>query len=102
MAHPSPRRKGWRAVIRVLGLVVVAAVAAIPASFVTAMLLTPVLWRLEPVLRMELAGHSGPADWIITTIFGVFTAVLSIILLRLAHGAATRPPPAAPATREPS
>jgi len=41
---------------------------------------TPLLWRLEPILHMELAGHSGPSDWIflcswamiVPTLFAVF------------------------------
>jgi len=36
------------------------------------MLVTPVLWKLEPVVGVELAGHSGPADWIIWTLAVAF------------------------------
>jgi hypothetical protein len=67
----------------------VAALAAVPTSFFVAMVLTPVLWRLEGVTGVELAGHSGPSDWIIGAIFGLFTLVLSIILLRLTRVRAT-------------
>jgi len=42
----------------------------LPAGWVTSMLLTPVLWRLEPVLGMELAGHSGPSGWVFYVIWG--------------------------------
>jgi uncharacterized RDD family membrane protein YckC len=42
----------------------VALLVGFPAGWIFAMLLTPVLWRLEPILHMELAGHSGPSDWI--------------------------------------
>lgn len=80
--------------IRVFGMVALAAVVAIPLSFLVSMLLTPVLWRLEPVVGIELAGHSGPADWIIAAVFGLFTLVLSIILLlRTRAPARVEPPP---------
>jgi hypothetical protein len=49
------------------------------------MLMTPLLWRLEPVLGVELAGHSGPSDWILAIIFGVVTALLfgiAVVLTR--------------------
>jgi hypothetical protein len=47
------------------------------------MLLTPALWHLEPILHMELAGHSGPSDWIfylvwlilIPLLFGIFSGL---------------------------
>jgi len=58
-----------------------------------AMLLTPALWRLEAVVGFELAGHSGPSDWIFWTTFGLFTGVLSIILLRLTRSPAPEPSP---------
>jgi hypothetical protein len=42
--------------------IIVALLVGFPGGWIFAMLLTPVLWRLEPVLHMELAGHSGPSD----------------------------------------
>jgi hypothetical protein len=45
------------------------------------MLLTPVLWRLEPVLHVELAGHSGPADWVFYVVWAVtLPAIFSLFL----------------------
>jgi uncharacterized RDD family membrane protein YckC len=44
--------------------IVSAVLVGFPAGWVLAMAMTPVLWRLEPVLHTELAGHSGPSDWI--------------------------------------
>jgi hypothetical protein len=38
----------------------VAVVAGLPVGWFVAMLLTPVFWRLESILQVELAGHSGP------------------------------------------
>lgn len=48
------------------------------------MALTPLLWRLEPILHMELAGHSGPSDWIFYVVWalmipGLFVAFLLVL-----------------------
>ena len=80
MAQASPRRKGWSAVVRVGGVLLGAAIVAFPVSFVCGMLMTPLLWRLEPVLKMELAGHSGPSDWILGTLFAVMTIAIAAVL----------------------
>jgi len=51
--------------IKRTALAIIAAVlVGFPAGWIFAMALTPLLWRLEPVFHMELAGHSGPSDWI--------------------------------------
>ena len=92
MVQPGPRRKGRRRVGRVAALLAVSAIVSLPISFVAAMLLTPALWRLEPVFGLELAGHSGPSDWIIETIFGLFTVALFAILLYLTRGAPNAQP----------
>jgi len=42
----------------------IAVIVSLPLGWIVAMLLTPVLWRLEPILNLELAGHSGPSDWV--------------------------------------
>jgi hypothetical protein len=44
------------------------------------MLLTPVLWRLEPVFHMELAGHSGPSDWVFLVIWAIVAIALFLVL----------------------
>ena len=46
-------------------LVISVAAFAFPAGVTLAMLSTPLLWKLEEPLHLELAGHSGPADWVI-------------------------------------
>jgi hypothetical protein len=60
--------------------IVVTALAAVvlgfPLGWIVAMLLTPVFWKLEPILHMELAGHSGPSDWLVLVIIAVTAAVL--------------------------
>jgi ABC-type antimicrobial peptide transport system permease subunit len=61
-----------------------AVLIGLPFGWMISMMLTPVLWKLEPILHMELGGHSGPSDWIfyvvwlvlITLLFGAFRWVL--------------------------
>ena len=103
MPQPSARRKGWRSALGVLAVFGVAAAVSFPVSFVGAMMMTPLLYRLEPVLGMELAGHSGPSDWIIISFFGITTIAVAATILwlrRSSPGDASRgledsaPPPA--------
>lgn len=58
---------------------VLAAVIGLPVGWLGAMLLTPVLWRLEPILHMELAGHSGPSDWVFYVVWIVVMVGLFLI-----------------------
>ena len=44
--------------------IALAVLIGVPSGWIIAMMLTPVLWKLEPIVHMELAGHSGPSDWI--------------------------------------
>lgn len=48
-----------------------AVLLGLPTGWLSAMLLTPVLWRLEPILHVELAGHSGPSDWVFYVVWAV-------------------------------
>jgi len=89
VAQASHGRKGWRAPLRYLALLTAAALVALPVSFIGGMAMTPVLWRLEPVLRMELAGHSGPSDWILASLFGITTVLVFAALLWVTR---SRPP----------
>ncbi len=43
---------------------VLSVLLGLPLGWIISMALTPVLWRLEPILHLELAGHSGPSDWV--------------------------------------
>jgi hypothetical protein len=36
---------------------------------------TPLLWRLEDWLNLELAGHSGPSSWLVLSGGGLGAAV---------------------------
>ena len=68
-----PRHISWKKTILAL---LIAGIVSLPLGWIVAMLLTPVLWRLEPVLNIELAGHSGPSDWVFMVIWAtVATAV---------------------------
>ena len=54
----------------------VSVIVSFPLGWIVAMLLTPVLWRLEPVLNLELAGHSGPSDWVFVVIWALIATGL--------------------------
>jgi hypothetical protein len=54
--------------------------AGIPLGWVVAMMMTPVLWRLEGVFHVELAGHSGPSDWIFYVVWAVIVPALFLVL----------------------
>lgn len=59
--------------------IVLAIAIGLPVGWICSMLLTPMLWRLEPILHMELAGHSGPADWVFYVVW--FVMILGLFLL---------------------
>ncbi len=61
----------------------IAVIGSFPLGWIVAMLLTPVLWRLEPVLNLELAGHSGPSDWVFLVIWAVVAVALFLVLRRV-------------------
>jgi len=69
---------------RHIAYLVLSIVSGFVFGFIGAMLCTPLLWRLEPVLGIELAGHSGPSDWVIWLFMCVFFVVSEILLL-VAH-----------------
>jgi hypothetical protein len=54
--------------------------AGIPLGWVVALMMTPVLWRLEGVFHVELAGHSGPSDWIFYVVWAVIVPALFLVL----------------------
>jgi ABC-type antimicrobial peptide transport system permease subunit len=60
----------------------IAVVVGLPSGWFVAMLLTPVFWWLESILHVELAGHSGPSDWLMFTIMVVTAGVLFFLLRR--------------------
>jgi len=55
----------------------------LPAGWILAFMSTPILWRLEPVLKMELAGHSGPSDWVFYVVWAVVIPALFFVFRRI-------------------
>jgi CDP-diglyceride synthetase len=67
----------WKKTILAL---LIAVLLSLPLGWIVAMMLTPVLWRLEPVLNLELAGHSGPSDWVFLLIWAIVAIALFLVL----------------------
>ena len=55
----------------------------VPVTWIAAMMLTPLLWKLEPVLHMELAGHSGPSDWVFYLLHAIVVAGTFALAMRI-------------------
>ena len=62
---------------------VLSIIVALPVGYLVAMLLTPLLWRLEGILHIELAGHSGPSDWVIYVITFITALLLFLIFNKI-------------------
>ena len=67
--------------------IVLAMLIGLPLGWIICMMLTPVLWALEPKLHMELAGHSGPSDWVFYVVWAVTVPLLFWIFRRVIRGA---------------
>lgn len=65
--------------MRTLIAAVLAVFIGLPVAWIGTMAMTPLLWRLEPVLHMELAGHSGPSDWIFYVVTAPVVAALFLV-----------------------
>ena len=57
---------------------ILAVLIGLPFGWIVSMLLTPLLWKLEPILHVELAGHSGPSDWIFYVVWLVLIPLLFV------------------------
>ena len=78
---------------RHLAYIAISTVGGFVVGFILAMLSTPILWKLEPILNMELAGHSGPADWVMFFFFGASAIAIELLLVfsyRRSHRAAAK------------
>ena len=64
---------------RIATPIALAVIVSAPLGWCVGMLLTPVLWRLEPVVHMELAGHSGPSDWVLYVIWAALAVALFFV-----------------------
>lgn len=57
----------------------IAVVLGVVLGIILMFLCTPLLWRLEDVVPLELAGHSGPADWVLVA-GGIGGACLNVFV----------------------
>ncbi len=55
----------------------------LPVGWILAFMATPILWRLEPVLKVELAGHSGPSDWVFYVVWAIIIPGLFFVFRRV-------------------
>lgn len=69
--------------MKTLGLIIGSVLIGFPIAFIGTFLLTPMYWKLEPILGIELAGHSGPSDWIFE-LNSLLVTGLVFLALRLA------------------
>jgi hypothetical protein len=65
---------------------------AIPITYIGTFLLTPVYWKLEPILGIELAGHSGPSDWIFEVNLVIVTMAVFVLLRAVFRKRESKPP----------
>ena len=89
MIQPSARRKGLRSIVHIILVVAVAVIVSLPISVILGAFLTPYLSRLEATVGIELAGHSGPAEWILWTLSALLTILFSVLALRGMRGSPT-------------
>jgi hypothetical protein len=66
--------------MRTTTLLAVSLVIGVPTSVVLTFLSTPYLWRLEPILGIKLAGHSGPEDWVFEVNIVAMTLLFFLLL----------------------
>jgi hypothetical protein len=76
--------------MRTLIAVVLAILIGFPAGWIVAMLSTPLLWKLEPVLHVELAGHSGPSDWVFYVVWAIVIPGLFLVFRRASKRRGTK------------
>lgn len=69
--------------------IVLALVIGLPLGWIVAMMLTPLLWDLEPALHMELAGHSGPSNGIFYLVWAVLIPSLFLLFTWIGRRART-------------
>jgi hypothetical protein len=81
---------------RTLLAVALAVVTGLPLGWLLTMLATPLLWKLEPVLHMELAGHSGPSDWVFYFGWAIVMPVLFWLFFKLLTAQQRSDSPTAP------
>ena len=68
------------AILKTLGIIAAAAVLAFPISFMMGFASAPLLRNAEKRWGIELIGHSGPADWLLWTIWIVISTAIAITI----------------------
>src|SRR3989338_5338689 len=76
---------GPQHLMKTLKLIIASVLIGVPTSFMLTFLSTPLLWRLEPILGIELAGHSGPSSWIFILNLVLFPCLIFLLLEKLAN-----------------
>ena len=66
--------------LRLLLILLGAALIVVPVSIVTTILLFPFWSWLEASTGIESVGHSGPAEWCYAAVFLLFTATSALIV----------------------
>lgn len=64
-------------VVKLAGFGILAILLAIPPTFFAAIASVPLLRDVEERWSIEAIGHSGPADWVIWTIWLVISALIA-------------------------
>ena len=67
----------------VVGVAALAGAAMIPVTVIVGAVLTPALSKLEAKSGLELAGHSGPADWVLWSLWALLTASITAAVVAL-------------------
>lgn len=75
----SSRAASWMDAAAAAGL---SLLVGFPLGWILAMFLTPLLWQLERILHTELAGHSGPSDWIFYLVWALLMPTLFALFFR--------------------
>ena len=72
----------WVHNMKVFWQLVLSLLVGVPTGLIAAFLATPLWWKLEPITGLELAGHSGPADWLLAACTGSFV-IIAFLVIRL-------------------
>ena len=62
---------------------VLSVVVGVPLASILAIYCTPLFRRLEPILHLQLTGHSGPLDLVFYAAFVIVIPSLFLLLRRL-------------------
>ena len=69
-----------KTILKSIGILAVAVGLAIPFSILAAIAAVPLMRWAEETWRIEVIGHSGPADWLLAAIWMVISAGIAITI----------------------